>query len=111
MGMWGTPTAEAFVIVLFSVAAFSGAALLFILALMFSRMVLPLLGGTASVWTTCLLFYQFVLLAGYAYSHLLPGKLGLRRLNQQVSHPDTPALRGMIAKVSHLIDVNEGDPK
>jgi large subunit ribosomal protein L30 len=38
-------------------------------------------------------------------------KLGLRRLNQQVSHPDTPALRGMIAKVSHLIDVNEGDPK
>ena len=66
-------------IVLFSVAAFSGAALLFILELMFSRMVLPLLGGTASVWTTCLLFYQFVLLAGYAYSHLLPGALGLRR--------------------------------
>jgi hypothetical protein len=66
-------------IVLFSVAAFSGAALLFILELMFSRMVLPLMGGTASVWTTCLLFYQFVLLAGYAYSHLLPRALGLRR--------------------------------
>jgi SAM-dependent methyltransferase len=66
-------------IVLFSVAAFSGAALLFILELMFSRMVLPLMGGTASVWTTCLLFYQVVLLAGYAYSHILPGALGLRR--------------------------------
>ena len=66
-------------IALLSVAAFSGAALLFILELMFSRMVLPLMGGTASVWTTCLLFYQFVLLAGYAYSHVLPGALGLRR--------------------------------
>ncbi len=42
-------------------------------------MVLPLMGGTASVWTTCLLFYQFVLLAGYAYSHLLPKALGLQR--------------------------------
>jgi hypothetical protein len=66
-------------IVLFSLAVFSGAALLFILELMFSRMVLPLMGGTASVWTTCLLFYQVVLLAGYAYSHILPGALGLRR--------------------------------
>ena len=36
-------------------------------------------------------------------------KLGLRRLNQTVSHEDTPALRGMIAKVSHLIEVSEGD--
>ena len=66
-------------IVFFSVAAFSGAALLFVLELMFSRMVLPLMGGTASVWTTCLLFYQVVLLAGYAYSHILPSALGLRR--------------------------------
>ena len=38
-------------------------------------------------------------------------KLGLRRLNQQVSHPDSPALRGMIAKVSHLVEVAEGDAK
>lgn len=36
-------------------------------------------------------------------------KLGLRRLNQSVQHEDTPALRGMIAKVSHLVDVREGD--
>jgi large subunit ribosomal protein L30 len=38
-------------------------------------------------------------------------KLGLRRLNQQVSHPDSPALRGMIEKVSHLVEVAEGDAK
>lgn len=38
-------------------------------------------------------------------------KLGLRRLNQTVSHEDSPALRGMIAKVSHLVEVSEGDAK
>jgi large subunit ribosomal protein L30 len=33
--------------------------------------------------------------------------LGLRRLNQTVEHADTPALRGMLAKVIHLIRVEE----
>jgi len=33
--------------------------------------------------------------------------LGLRRLNQTVEHKDTPALRGMLAKVIHLIRVEE----
>jgi large subunit ribosomal protein L30 len=35
--------------------------------------------------------------------------LGLRRLNQTVEHPDSPTLRGMIAKVAHLVDVEEGN--
>lgn len=35
-------------------------------------------------------------------------KLGLRRLNQTVEHDDSSALRGMIAKVGHLIDVQDG---
>lgn len=35
--------------------------------------------------------------------------LGLRRINQTVEHQDSPTLRGMIAKVSHLIDVEEGN--
>lgn len=34
-------------------------------------------------------------------------KLGLRRLNHTVEIEDTPAHRGMIAKVAHLIDVKE----
>ncbi len=33
--------------------------------------------------------------------------LGLRRLNQTVQHDDTPVIRGMIAKVSHLVRVEE----
>src|SRR5262245_21290215 len=36
---------------------------------MFAKMVLPLLGGSPSVWNTALVFYQAVLLAGYAYAH------------------------------------------
>jgi len=35
--------------------------------------------------------------------------LGLRRLNQTVEHQDSPTLRGMLAKVSHLVDVVEGN--
>ncbi|MGD9093890.1 MAG: 50S ribosomal protein L30 [Anaerolineales bacterium] len=33
--------------------------------------------------------------------------LGLRHLNQTVEHVDTPVIRGMIAKVSHLVEVEE----
>ena len=33
--------------------------------------------------------------------------LGLRKLNSSVEQPDTPAIRGMVAKVSHLVDVEE----
>ncbi|MFY9527317.1 MAG: 50S ribosomal protein L30 [Candidatus Acidiferrales bacterium] len=33
--------------------------------------------------------------------------LGLRRLHQIVERPDTPAIRGMVAKVHHLVEVEE----
>ena len=33
--------------------------------------------------------------------------LGLRRLHQSVVHADTPAIRGMVAKVRHLVDMQE----
>jgi large subunit ribosomal protein L30 len=35
--------------------------------------------------------------------------LGLRRLNQSVTHEDTPTLRGMLRKVNHLVFVEEQD--
>jgi large subunit ribosomal protein L30 len=34
--------------------------------------------------------------------------LGLRRTGQRVSHEDTPALRGMLRKVAHLVEVGDG---
>ncbi len=33
--------------------------------------------------------------------------LGLRKLNQVVERPDTPAIRGMVAKVPHLVRIRE----
>lgn len=35
--------------------------------------------------------------------------LGLRRLNQVVERPDTPAVRGMVAKIPHLVQIVEGE--
>src|SRR5262245_52190272 len=37
---------------------------------MIGRMLLPLAGGAPAVWTTCLMFFQSALLAGYLYAHL-----------------------------------------
>ena len=34
--------------------------------------------------------------------------LGLRRMHQTVEHPDMPTIRGMVAKVAHLVSVSEG---
>src|SRR5689334_14617966 len=45
---------------------------------MVGKMVLPLLGGAASVWTTCVLFFQAMLLAGYLYAHGLAKLSNLR---------------------------------
>jgi large subunit ribosomal protein L30 len=35
--------------------------------------------------------------------------LGLRKINQAVTHDDTPSIRGMIHKTSHLIEVSESE--
>ena len=56
---------------LHSVTIFIGAFLLFQVQLILAKGILPWFGGTPSVWTTCMLVFQCLLLAGYAYSHLL----------------------------------------
>jgi hypothetical protein len=62
----------------FAAAIFLSAALLFAVQPMFTKMVIPKLGGSPSVWSVAMVFFQAVLLAGYAYAHLLtsylPGK-------------------------------------
>lgn len=45
--------------------------LLFLVQPMISKMILPWFGGSPAVWTTCMLFFQVFLLAGYAYAHFL----------------------------------------
>jgi SAM-dependent methyltransferase len=53
----------------FAIVLFTSAALLFIVQPLIAKALLPLLGGSPSVWTTCMLFFQAGLLAGYAYAH------------------------------------------
>jgi hypothetical protein len=55
---------------LFAVTLTGSAALLFISEPMVARMLLPVAGGAAAVWTTCLVFFQVTLLCGYLYAHL-----------------------------------------
>src|SRR5438874_3661445 len=52
-------------------AIFVSAALLFAVEPMFTKMVLPRLGGSPSVWSVAMVFFQTALLAGYAYAHWL----------------------------------------
>jgi hypothetical protein len=52
-------------------AVFLSALLLFSVQPMFTRMVLPRLGGSPSVWSVAMVFFQTMLLAGYAYAHVL----------------------------------------
>ena len=56
---------------LFIVAIFLSAFLLFQVQPIVARYILPWYGGSPAVWTTCMLFFQIGLLAGYAYAHLL----------------------------------------
>jgi hypothetical protein len=58
-----------FRMLLFSATVLVSAFLLFLVQPMIVRIILPWFGGTASVWTTCLMFFQFTLLAGYLYAH------------------------------------------
>ncbi len=63
----------------FAVSLFASALLLFFVQPMVGKMVLPLMGGSPSVWNTCMVFFQGLLLAGYAYAHATTRRLGARR--------------------------------
>ena len=56
---------------LYAVTIFTSAFLLFQVQPMIAKIILPQMGGAASVWLICLLFFQAVLMLGYAYAHLL----------------------------------------
>jgi SAM-dependent methyltransferase len=66
-------------LILLAATIFLSAYLLFLVQPLMGRYVLPWFGGGAGVWTTCMLFFQMVLLVGYAYAHLLVQLPGIRR--------------------------------
>jgi hypothetical protein len=54
---------------LFTATIFLGSFLLFQVELIIAKIILPWFGGAAAVWTTCLIFFQIMLLLGYLYAH------------------------------------------
>lgn len=69
----------------YAATIFTSAFLLFQIQPMISKAILPWFGGTPAVWTICLLFFQSVLFAGYAYAHftnhwLRPGQQAIAHI-------------------------------
>jgi len=75
-----TPVAVAgrFAILPYAATIFLSSFLLFLVQPIIAKQILPWFGGSAAVWTTCLVFFQAVLLGGYAYADLTT-RLGPRR--------------------------------
>ncbi|NLS73567.1 class I SAM-dependent methyltransferase [Bradyrhizobium brasilense] len=71
--MTSEPTASRnrLVLVVYTAAIFVSALLLFSVQPLFTKMVLPRLGGSPAVWSVAMVFFQSLLLGGYAYAHLL----------------------------------------
>jgi hypothetical protein len=66
----------------FALTIFLSAFLLFQVQLIVGKQLLPWFGGTPAVWNTCLVFFQLLLLAGYAYAHAVTERLKARTLSR-----------------------------
>lgn len=78
---------------LFAATVFASASLVFMVEPMAAKLVLPLLGGSPSVWNTSIAFFQAALLAGYGYAHLLQRLPGVR--SQAIVHLGVVALAAL----------------
>src|SRR5436305_3657191 len=59
------------ILIVYTAAIFTSALLLFSVQPLFTKMVLPRLGGSPAVWSVAMVFFQSLLLGGYAYAHFL----------------------------------------
>jgi predicted O-methyltransferase YrrM len=82
---------------LFPLAVFVSAGLVFSLEPLIGRLLLPVLGGSAAVWNACLAFFQAALLGGYLYAHLLQ-RIGSLR-TQAITHLAVLAAAGLVLPV------------
>jgi SAM-dependent methyltransferase len=64
---------------LYAATVFLSAFLLFLVQPLLAKQILPWFGGAAIVWTLCMVFFQLVLLLGYAYAHWLTARASPRR--------------------------------
>src|SRR5687767_15050453 len=65
-------------VLIFSAAMFASALLLFVVQPIVGKLLLPKLGGAPQVWTTCMVFFQATLFAGYLHAHYTSKLLGVR---------------------------------
>ena len=65
--------------ILYATAIFLGAFLLFLVQPIIAKQILPWFGGSAAVWATCMVFFQMVLLVGYAYADFTTRRLTPKR--------------------------------
>jgi hypothetical protein len=97
---------------LYAAAIFLSSALLFLCQPMMAKAILPWFGGSAGVWTACMLFFQVVLLLGYLYAYWITRYLSPRA--QAAAHitlliasagvlPLNPAHRWMISAAAHPV--------
>jgi len=72
------PPSAQMVLALFAATLFCSSFLMFMMEPMIAKTLLPLLGGAPAVWNTCVMFFQVMLLAGYAVAHAGSRRLGTR---------------------------------
>ena len=65
--------------IFFIISIFLSAFLLFQIQPMMGKFILPWFGGTPAVWSTLMLFFEILLMGGYAYAYWLIGRVKARR--------------------------------
>lgn len=100
------PNADRTTPALFALAIFTSAALVFTVQPMATKLVLPVLGGSPSVWNTAMVFFQAALLAGYAYAH------GLQRIRSMKIQMIVHLVLLLLAALFLPLRINDvlGDP-
>lgn len=99
---------------LYSVTLILAAFLLFLMQPMVAKAVLPRLGGSPSVWNTCMVFFQAALLGGYTYVHLSKRALGTRQQSRAhviiLAMPALAYFLGLGAILDTAVPPGESDP-
>lgn len=66
-------------VILYTATIFLSAFLIFLVQPIIGKLLLPLAGGSPSVWNACMLFFQALMLAGYSYTHFSQSRLGVKK--------------------------------
>ncbi len=66
-------------VILYTATIFLSAFLIFLVQPIIGKLLLPLAGGSPSVWNACMLFFQALMLAGYSYTHFSQEKFGVKK--------------------------------